>query len=168
LVLKEIWVDIAEEIAKAVDSGSIESTLTNDLTDIATGSKTAGYSFTGMANQIIRAIEQMIIKIMIVEPLMRSLQSAFSGGFNLSGFGFNPIAGATGSAHGNVFFGGKIIPFAQGGVDTPSIAPMVGKAGPEAIVPPKRGADGNLGITASGGGRGVNVTSRGFERQPGG
>ena len=106
--MKEIWVDIVEEIAKAVDSGSIESTLTNDLTDIATGSKSAGDAFTDMANQIVRAIEQMIIKIMIVEPLMRSLKSAFSGGFNLSGFGFNPIAGATGSAQGNVSAGGKV------------------------------------------------------------
>ena len=114
-----------------------------------------------MANQIIRAIEQMIIKIMIVEPLMRSLQSMFSGGINLSGLGFNPIAGITGSAHGNVFAGGRIIPFPKGGVvDSPSIAPMAlfGEAGPEAIVPLKRGADGNLGIAASGGGRGVNVT----------
>jgi hypothetical protein len=49
---------------------------TNDLTDIVSGSKSAGDAFTDMANQIIRAIEQMIIK-MIVEPLMRSLQSAF-------------------------------------------------------------------------------------------
>src|SRR5215831_16936022 len=142
-------------------SGSIESTLTNDLTDIAYGAKSAGDAFTDMANQIIRAIEQMIIKIMIVEPLMRSLQSAFSGGINLSGLGFNPIAGAARSAHGNVFAGGRIIPFAQGGVvDSPSIAPMAlfGEAGPEAIVPLKRGPDGNLGIAASGGGRGVNVT----------
>jgi lambda family phage tail tape measure protein len=142
-------------------SGSIESTLTNDLTDIATGSKTAGDAFTDMANQMVRAIEQMIIKIMIVEPLMRSLQSMFSGGINRSGLGFNPIAGATGSAHGNVFAGGRIIPFARGGVvDSPSIAPMAlfGEAGPEAIVPLKRGADGNLGIASSGGGRGVNVT----------
>jgi hypothetical protein len=95
------------------------------------------------------------------EPLMRSLQSAFSGGINLSGFGFNPIAGITGSAQGNVFAGGRIIPFVQGGVvDSPSIAPMAlfGEAGPEAIVPLKRGSDGNLGIAASGGGRGVNVT----------
>jgi phage-related minor tail protein len=60
-----------------------------------------------------------------------------------------------------VFAGGLSIPFAQGGVvDSPSIAPMAlfGEAGPEAIVPLKRGADGNLGIAASGGGRGVNVT----------
>jgi hypothetical protein len=142
-------------------SSSIESTLTNDLTDITTGAKSAGDAFTDMANQIIRAIEQMIIKITIVEPLMRSLQSAFSGGINLTGLGFNPIAGVTGSAHGNVFAGGRIIPFAQGGVvDSPSIAPMAlfGEAGPEAIVPLKRGSDGNLGIAASGGGRGVNVT----------
>jgi phage-related minor tail protein len=114
-----------------------------------------------MANQIIRAIEQVIIKLTIVEPLMKSFQSLFSGGINLSGFGFNPIAGATGSAHGNVFADGRIVPFARGGVvDSPSIAPMAlfGEAGPEAIVPLKRGADGNLGISASGGGRGVNVT----------
>ena len=48
-----------------------------------------------------------------------------------------------------------------GVVDSPSIAPMAlfGEAGPEAIVPLKRGADGNLDIAASGGGgRGVNVT----------
>jgi hypothetical protein len=94
------------------------------------------------------------------EPLMRSLQSAFSGGINLSGFGFNPIAGITGSAQGNVFAGGRIIPFAQGGVvDSPSIAPMAlfGEAGPEAIVPLKRGTDGNLGIAASGGGRAAST-----------
>jgi phage-related minor tail protein len=108
-----------------------------------------------MANRIVRAIEQVIIKLTIVEPLMKSFQSLFSGGINLSGLGFNPIAGATGSAHGNVFAGGRIIPFARGGVvDSPLIAPMAlfGEAGPEAIVPLKRGADGNLGIAASGGG----------------
>jgi hypothetical protein len=64
--------------------------------------KSAGDAFTDMANQIIRAIEQMIIKMMIVEPSTRSLQALFSGRFKLSGFGFNPIAGVTGSAHGNV------------------------------------------------------------------
>jgi phage-related minor tail protein len=130
------------------------------LADFTTGAKTAGQAAADMANQIVRAIEQVIIKLTIVEPLMRAFQSAFSGGLNLSGLGFNPIAGATGSAHGNVFAGGRIIPFARGGVvDSPSIAPMAlfGEAGPEAIVPLKRGADGNLGIASSRGGRGVNV-----------
>jgi phage-related minor tail protein len=99
----------------------------------------------------------MIIKITIVEPLMRGLQGALSGGVNLSSFGFNPLAGFTGSAsaNGNVFSGGNVVPFAQGGVvDGPHIAPMAlfGEAGPEAIVPLRRGADGNLGIASSGGG----------------
>jgi hypothetical protein len=136
-------------------SSSIENAATNDLADFTTGAKTAGQAATDMATQIVRAIEQVIIKLTIVEPLMKSFQSLFSGGLNLSGLGFNPIAGATGSAHGNVFAGGRIIPFARGGVvDSPSIAPMAlfGEAGPEAIVPLKRGADGNLGIAASGGG----------------
>jgi phage-related minor tail protein len=35
---------------------------------------------------------------------------------------------------------------------------LSGEAGSEAIVPLTRSADGNLGIAASGGGRGVNVT----------
>jgi len=136
-------------------SSSIENAATNDLADFTTGAKTAGQAATDMANQIVRAIEQVIIKLTIVEPLMKSFQSLLSGGLNLSGLGFNPIAGATGSAHGNVFAGGRVIPFARGGVvDSPSIAPMAlfGEAGPEAIVPLKRGADGNLGIAASGGG----------------
>jgi len=136
-------------------SSSIENVATNDLADFTTGAKTAGQAAADMANQIARAIEQVIIKLTIVEPLMKSFQSLLSGGLNLSGLGFNPIAGATGSAHGNVFAGGRVIPFARGGVvDDPSIAPMAlfGEAGPEAIVPLKRGADGNLGIAASGGG----------------
>jgi phage-related minor tail protein len=96
----------------------------------------------------------MIIKITIVEPLMRSMQSLMRGGISLSSLGFNPIAGVTGSAHGNVFAGGNVTPFARGGVvDGPTLAPMAlfGEAGPEAIVPLKRGSDGNLGIAASGG-----------------
>ena len=60
-----------------------------------------------------------------------------------------------------MFSGGNVVPFARGGVvGAPTIAPMAlfGEAGPEAIVPLKRGADGNLGIASSGGGRGGNVT----------
>jgi hypothetical protein len=173
--LKNIYPDVAEALSSAEAaqmrfntaarglSSSIENSLVSGLTDITSGAKSASQGFADMSNTIIKAIEQMIIKITIVEPLMRGLQSAFSGGINLSGAGFNPIAGATGSAHGNVFSGGNVVAFAQGGVvDSPHIAPMAlfGEAGPEAIVPLRRGADGNLGIASSGGGGGggSNVT----------
>jgi phage-related minor tail protein len=57
-----------------------------------------------------------------------------------------------------------VIPFAKGGViAAPSYFPMrggvglAGEAGPEAIVPLRRGADGSLGVASAGGGA-VNVT----------
>ncbi|MCC7281479.1 MAG: hypothetical protein IT556_03785, partial [Acetobacteraceae bacterium] len=61
-------------------------------------------------------------------------------------------------AFGGVFAGGNVIPFARGGVPDlvhqPTLAPMAlfGEAGPEAIMPLRRGSDGRLGVQASGGG----------------
>lgn len=61
---------------------------------------------------------------------------------------------------------GAIQPFAAGGViGTPSYFPLLsggmglaGEAGPEAIVPLSRGADGSLGVSMNGGGPAANVT----------
>ncbi len=70
------------------------------------------------------------------------------------------------SARGNVLAGGRIVPFAAGGVvAAPTYFPMgrdtglMGEAGPEAIMPLSRGADGRLGVRASGAAqRPVSVT----------
>jgi hypothetical protein len=66
---------------------------------------------------------------------------------------------------GGAFSQGKVIPFAKGGVvSSATNFPMrgatglMGEAGPEAIMPLTRGADGKLGVQASGhGGRPVTV-----------
>ena len=62
------------------------------------------------------------------------------------------------SAKGNVFAKNKIVPYAYGGiVNKPTLFPMangmglMGEAGPEAIMPLKRGANGKLGVQSSGG-----------------
>ena len=67
------------------------------------------------------------------------------------------------NARGNAFSGGRLTPFADGGiVNSPMLFPMrggtglMGEAGPEAIMPLARGADGRLGVR--GGGGAVNVT----------
>lgn len=64
---------------------------------------------------------------------------------------------------GGSFAQGRVMPFANGGiVSGPTIFPMrggtglMGEAGPEAIMPLGRGADGKLGVRASGGGP-VNI-----------
>ena len=71
------------------------------------------------------------------------------------------------SANGNVFYQNKVVPFARGGIlSQPTIFPMAngmglaGEAGPEAIMPLRRGPSGRLGVEAAGGGAGnvvVNV-----------
>ncbi|MDQ2067694.1 phage tail tape measure protein [Xinfangfangia sp. CPCC 101601] len=78
------------------------------------------------------------------------------------------IAGAMGAfmpfAQGGAFTSGKVMPFARGGiVSAPTMFPMrggrglMGEAGPEAILPLARGADGRLGVQSGGGGRPVQV-----------
>ena len=84
------------------------------------------------------------------------------------------ILGAIGSlfgfADGGVFSGGRVRPFAAGGVvSTPTYFPMaggalglMGEAGAEAVMPLTRGPDGRLGVAASGGGAShvtVNITT---------
>lgn len=64
------------------------------------------------------------------------------------------------NANGNAFAGGRVIPFATGGViGGPTTFPMsggrtglMGEAGPEAIMPLRRGPNGRLGIEAAGNG----------------
>lgn len=94
--------------------------------------------------------------------LANDLLGVASGGLGglarnlFGGFG----AGPTLNANGNAFRGGRVIPFARGGVVTgPTLFPMadgatglMGEAGEEGILPLRRGPNGRLGVEASGGG----------------
>ena len=110
---------------------------------------TGKFSFSDMASSIIKDMIRMIVQKNIMGPLMGGISSFF------------------GFADGGAFSGGNVVPFADGGVVTgPTMFGMsggrtglMGEAGPEAIMPLKRGADGSLGVKVSGGGSngGVNV-----------
>jgi hypothetical protein len=138
-------------------SSVIETNLTTGITDAISGAKTFGQAMSDTGKVVVRALEEMIVKMLIIQPLMRSLQGGlggmFGGLFGGSAQGPMPDGSVIGSAHGNAFYGGNVIPFARGGViDGPMMAPMalMGEAGPEAIVPLRRGPDGNLGIMQQG------------------
>ncbi len=70
-----------------------------------------------------------------------------------------------GSANGNAFSNGRVIPYANGGVVSgPTTFPMaggqtgvMGEAGPEAVMPLTRGSDGKLGVHSSGGSNNVAI-----------
>lgn len=68
-------------------------------------------------------------------------------------------------ARGGVVAGGRVRPFAGGGVvAAPTYFPMrdglglMGEAGPEAILPLKRGSDGRLGVAGGAAGRPIGIT----------
>ena len=93
-----------------------------------------------------------------MKPVQSALGSLISSGVQGLTGGLAPYA------KGGAFSQGRVMPFAKGGVvSSPTSFPMrsgsglMGEAGPEAIMPLTRGADGRLGVQAAGGGRPVNV-----------
>ena len=81
--------------------------------------------------------------------------------------GLKPLQDLLGNAAGSLAssLAGSVVPFAKGGVVTSPTyfsaagkAGLMGEAGPEAIVPLARGADGRLGIAGGAGGGNVAVT----------
>jgi hypothetical protein len=120
-------------------SGHIETAFMS----MVDGSKSVEDAFKGMLrNILIEVYKQAIVKPMV-------------GGI-MSFLGFKD---------GGAFSGGNVIPFANGGVvSSATMFPMagnqtgvMGEAGPEAIMPLKRGANGKLGVQVQGGGENVVI-----------
>jgi phage-related minor tail protein len=108
-----------------------------------------------------RALDD-VLKGMVLRLSSQTLDAALKPLTDMLGQAVGGLAGAFGGGLQGMMSG--IVPFARGGVvSAPTYFPMggggvglAGEAGPEAILPLERGADGNLGVR--GGGRPVNVT----------
>lgn len=175
--LKGLYPDVATALASVEAAGlrtnaalsalssTFSSTLTTGMADIFDGTKTVGQGFSDMSKTIVRALEEAMIKMLIVAPIMRSIQGMFGGGLPLPGA--SDFIGPVVNANGNAFGGSNVIPFRSGGAFTNQIfsAPtffqfrnggamangVMGEAGEEAVMPLRRGSDGRLGVSMVGG-----------------
>jgi lambda family phage tail tape measure protein len=132
---KESLADFGGQAADAVINAF--KGMEDALTDFVMTGKA---NFADLARSIIADITRIAIRQAIIKPLVGALFP-------------------TPNAMGNVFAQNGIVPFAKGGiVDRPMVFPfakgigLMGEAGPEAIMPLKRGPGGRLGVEASGGG----------------
>ncbi|GAA4522032.1 phage tail tape measure protein [Chelativorans composti] len=158
---------MAEEVRVPIvaDTAPFERAL-NNLTAL---SQTFGEQLGG-------ALKGAVVNGKSLEDVLRRI------GLSLAGMGLeqglNPLKSLMGNVFGSVFRGimpfaeGGVVPFAAGGVvSSPTYFPagrnigLMGEAGPEAILPLQRTADGRLGVAAAGGRGGAvqvvfNVTAQ--------
>jgi phage-related minor tail protein len=155
----------------------------SELEGVQGSMKAAGREASGMSSSVSSSLRRAFDGVVFDG---KRLSEALSGiGRSLSSSVLNqalsPVQGAIGSvvgkgvqsilggvlpfARGAAFGAGRVAAFARGGVvDGPTQFPMrggvglMGEAGPEAIMPLTRGADGKLGVRAGGGGGAVQVT----------
>jgi hypothetical protein len=146
------------------------------MSDLRSGLEQGKGFFRSFADAALNALDKVVDKLLndVIDAIFQ-VNSAGSSGGGLFGFlgnlfgggGISPLAsgflasgGAGLFANGAAFRAGNVIPFATGGVvSSATTFPMsggrtglMGEAGPEAIMPLKRGPDGKLGVQAGGGG----------------
>lgn len=132
-----------EEHQKNV-ADTIANSMGDALTSIVDGTKSVSDAFKDMARAIIAELYQ----IFVVKQITGMISSAIA-----------PHVPGVQLAKGGVISNGQLVPYASGGVvSAPTMFPMsggktglMGEAGPEAIMPLKRGKNGKLGVQADGG-----------------
>jgi lambda family phage tail tape measure protein len=145
--------------------------LEESLVSLATTGKA---NFKEFAASVLQDVSRMIIRQLILRSIMQIIGaiggSATANTFEMPNAAFIPKGGyAFGNANGNAFAQNGIQPFASGGiVNSPTLfkfasgstmrTGVMGEAGPEAIIPLKRGRDGKLGVAGGGGSGGTSVT----------
>jgi hypothetical protein len=129
--------EIEKEQKKFADG--IANSFGDAFTSMVDGTKSVKDAFRDMARDIISQLYQVLVVEQMVASISGAIQGAMGGGMS------SPAP--------------QIRPFADGGVvNSPTTFPMsggktglMGEAGPEAIMPLKRGANGKLGVQMEGG-----------------
>jgi lambda family phage tail tape measure protein len=163
--------EAADQLKKVQEQAqSIADTIKNSMSDafmsVVDGTKTAKDAFKDMA----RSILKQLYDVLVVQQLVGSFNAQTGQGSGVVGAIMGAFMGGATQVSGPAMSAGAasappIRPFADGGVvNGPTVFPMangtglMGEAGPEAIMPLKRGKNGKLGVQSEGGSGDVNVT----------
>tara|TARA_R110000796_G_scaffold46044_3_gene111441 strand:+ start:132 stop:2555 length:2424 start_codon:yes stop_codon:yes gene_type:complete len=151
---------------------SIADTLQSSMSDAFMSMEDGTKSFEEAMKDMARTVIKQLYDILVVQQLVGSWNATSKTGSGLAGM----IMGAF-QADGGAWQGGsQIQAYANGGVvGGPTTFPMaggktglMGEAGPEAIMPLKRGANGKLGVQMEGGGGDTIVVNQSFNFQANG
>jgi phage-related minor tail protein len=172
--------------------GVFESELSRMRESLVFTGREVGVLSTGIGGGLRRAFDGLVFDGTKLSDALRSVAKSMID--TVYGIAMRPVQNALGGAiasgvsgllggmmpfeRGGSFSQGRVMPFAKGGVvATPTAFAtrngrgLMGEAGPEAIMPLARGADGRLGVQAASGGRAVtvvmNITTpdvQGFQR----
>jgi len=134
-------------------AGTIESELNSAFASVLDGTKTLGEALLDFASNVLAQVAQDLFAQQFSKPIAAGIAGIFAA----DGRVFNS-AGVTAFANGGVVGGPTIFPFANG-------VGLMGEAGPEAIMPLARGADGKLGVSAANGNSAPNVIINNYSGQ---
>jgi phage-related minor tail protein len=153
-------------MADATDG--ITVVISGDIAPLRSALSEASRLSDSFARDLTRGFEDAAIKGRTLSDTLQRLVTSLSS--HALEVALNPISQAFGnsltSLLGSVGLGSLPVPFANGGVIASPTGfalgggqlGIAGEAGPEAIMPLTRGADGSLGVKAQGAGSAVNVT----------
>ena len=155
------------------DLGNLERGFSRGLRSAFDGLVLGGKSLSDVLGSLAQSMSSTVYSA-AVNPVTDHFGGMLADGLNAAISGMIPFA------EGAAFSQGKVMPFAKGGVvSSPTQFPMrggtglMGEAGPEAIMPLARGADGRLGVRGAGGGAvtvNMNISTpdvQGFQRSSG-
>jgi lambda family phage tail tape measure protein len=148
------YVDSVGNLRDAVGQLTTDSIggLEDSLTELATTGTT---NFKAFAASVLQDTSRMIIRQLVLKTIMQIIGGIGGGAgssFEMPSQAFIP-SGGYGFARGGIFGGDMVtsptmFKFATGGAFRTGV---MGEAGPEAIMPLRRGRDGRLGVAAAGG-----------------
>ncbi len=144
-------------VATGQDAAALDQGMSRNLSRAIRGVVVGGDSLSASLEKLREAMINSAFNA-AVRPVTNQLGGLVTQGVE------GLFSGLFGFANGGSFAQGRVMPFANGGiVGGPTFFPMrggtglMGEAGPEAIMPLARGADGKLGVRTQGGGGDVRV-----------